>query len=532
MRADTTQRHSRLTRYARRLTVAALLPLCAVGASTQEQPGDTAATGPAQRDSIALLDGGGTAAGRAIDRVLRRPHIVMDGGGREVSVPRGRRFDSSLVILAPRATVAASVAGDVLVIGGDLFTHPGARIQGDAIAVGGGVYQSALGLVEGGVEAFRDETFVAERTATRIELAHLGRRIDYESELVTWPFGFGIRVPAYTRVDGLVLPWGPVLTAARGRLSVDPTVSYRSDLGAIDPGLRITVDADRVFFIAEGRRGTFSNDRWIRADPQNSLSTIWSGRDTRNYFRADRMEVRAGFRVHPGALVLEPYVGARNELGWATGSELSRERHPWSAFGRDSINGIYRPNPSVPRGRIVSALAGAALRWNPEDVRLRLSADLEQAWDREEQSGTAGVPFTQLTLHGTVSFPTFAGQRLTARAHAVTSSGDEKTPPPQRYAYVGGSGTVATMELLSEGGTELFHFAANYTIPIRRISLPYISSPTLTLRYMTGAAGVGELPELTQNIGARLGFRFISVEFLMDPDTREKRFGVGFAFTF
>jgi hypothetical protein len=520
-----------------RTVAAAVLALALVAVTGRAQDRVTDTIAPVIRETtvITLRSGSNTPAGRALQRVLRDPHIVIDGRGREVNLPRGTRFDSSVVIISSRATVGATVRGHVVVIGGDLFTHPGAQIDGDAIAIGGGVYRSALATIHGGIDAFRDETFSLSRAATGIELSYEERRIDYETRLVAWPLRTGVRMPAYSRVDGLVVPWGPIITMNRGRLTIDPTISYRSDLGAIDPAVRASFDNGSLFLVADARRGTFTSDAWIRRDPQNSITTIWAGRDTRNYYRADRMELRAGVRLRPGTAVLEPYLGARSELGWATGGELSRDSHPWSAFGRDSIDGIFRANPQVPRGRIVSAIAGAALRWNPEDVRLTLSGELERAQDRRVAgvvSGDVGTPFTQLTLHGTVSFPTFAGQRLTARAHAVTSSGGDEVPPPQRYAYVGGSGTVPTLDLLSEGGTELLSLAANYSIPIRGIELPYISSPILTLRYLTGAAGVDSLPRLTQNIGARLGFRFISAEFLMDPVTREKRFGVGFAFTF
>jgi hypothetical protein len=537
MHADVAGRMQRTAGNRCRVAVfAAILAMPGSALAAQEREEDTIPLGLVVPDTVALLSGQNTAAGRALARVLRSPHIVMDGRGRPLNLPRGTSFDSSLVIVSPRATVGATVNGDVIVVGGDLFTHPGARIRGDAIAIGGGVYQSTLGVVQGGVEAFRDETFEVSRAPGAIALAHSTTRIDYETRVVSWPLGVGVRVPSYTRVDGLVLPWGPYINLARGRILIDPTVTYRSDLGAVDPGLRATIEAGALRLVADARRATFSNDRWIRAEPQNSLSTLWSGRDTRNYYRADRIEGRAGVRVRPGNLVLEPYVGARSELAWSTGGELSRDSHPWSVFGRDSIDGIFRPNPPVAHGRIVSMIAGAALRWTPEDVRLGLSADLERAWDREASASPStpevGTPFTQLTLHGTVAFPTFAGQRLTARARAVTSSSGAKRPPPQRYAYLGGRGTIPTMDLLSEGGTELFHFATNYSIPVRVIQLPYVGSPTLTLRYMTGAAGIDELPRFTQNVGARLAVRFISAEFLMDPRTKEKRFGVGFAFTY
>jgi hypothetical protein len=479
---------------------------------------------------LVIVSGENTAAGRTLSRVLRDPHVVMDGFGRPVHIPRGARLETTLVIVSPRVTVAGRVDGDVIVVGGDLFTHPGGRIQGDGIAIGGGVYQSALASIRGGVEAFRDETFVVERAPGQIALTHAATRVEYERGIIHWPLRVGVRVPSYTRVDGLVLPWGPMVNLAGGRIQVDPTLTYRSHLGALDPGIRVTGEAGLLRFIGDARRGTFTNDRWIRGDAINSFTTLWAGRDTRNYYRAENFEGRVAVRLRATDLTLEPYAGARSERAWS--AAVSRESHPWSLFGRDSIDGIFRPNPPVSHVRISSGLAGAVLRWTPEDVDLRLAADFETAFDITPPS-PGGTPtpvpaeFRQLVLHGTVSFPTFAGQTLRARARRVTSSRFERAPPAQRYHYLGGGGTIPTMDLLEQGGTELFFFQTGYTIPLPIVQLPFVGSPNLVLRYMTGAAGVNELPPLRQNVGARLGVRFIGIDYLIDPDTREQHIGIG-----
>ncbi|HUF64432.1 MAG TPA: hypothetical protein VMM17_00500 [Gemmatimonadaceae bacterium] len=524
----------------------ALLCVMAATPSAQVAPADTSSPATVIRgdtalpttlagssDSVVFLSGADTPAGRAIARVLASTHQVLDGGGRPVNLPRGTSFGTSLVILSPRVTIGARVAGDVVVVGGDLFTHPGGRIESDAVAVGGGVYHSTLANIGGSSYSFRDETFEIARAPGQVNLTHRESLAEYAPQVVSLPLRLGIRVPSYNRVDGVVLPWGPTITLGRGAITIDPTVTYRSHIGEFDPAVRAVISLGTLVVVADARRATFSNDSWIRSDGTNSLATIWSGRDMRNHFRADRIDLQLGPRWETATLVVEPYLGARNELGWSAGEGLSRDSHPWSLRGRDSTDGIFRPNPAVLRGRIRSGLAGVALRWSGGDVRARFSAAFEQAWDSPAESSSPGEDgeFTQLTLHGNVTFPTFAGQRLISRAHAVTSSSDDERPPPQRYAYLGGSGTLATMDLLSQGGTELFFFEANYVIPIPIIQLPFVGPPTLSLRYMTGAAGIDELPKFTQNIGARLGVRFIAVQFLMDPATKEKHWGVGLTLT-
>ncbi len=104
---------------------------------------------------------------------------------------------------------------------------------------------------------------------------------------------FGLRMPLYDRVDGLAVPWGPRITLGANRLVVDPTITYRSNLGAYDlaASLHATIGGG---WSATGFAGkaTLSNDRWIQPDLANTLSTLFVGSDYRNYWRSARYEGR------------------------------------------------------------------------------------------------------------------------------------------------------------------------------------------------------------------------------------------------
>jgi hypothetical protein len=511
-------------------SLAPTVPAFAQDTTTTRAPGDTTVVLSLTESSagpIVFRSGGTTAAGQAIVRATSGPHVVLDGRGQPVALTRRMRSPGSVVVIAPRVTVGARVQGDVVVIGGDLFMHPGGRIEQDAVAIGGGVYNSTLAQVGGTRRSFRDETFDVSRESGQLVLTHRVTRVEGEGGAITWPFRVGLRLPSYNRIDGAVIPWGPIISLAHGAVTVDPNVAYRSDLGAFDPRVRTSVVLGALEAIVDLRRATFSNDKWIRGDFVNSLTTLFAGRDTRNYYRADRADLSVATRWRLGGLTLEPFIGAVNELGWSSGAELSASSHPWSLFGKDSVNGIYRPNPSVDRCRIESGIVGAMADWSPEDVQVRASASYERAWDAPTTE-----KFGQLTLDGDVRFPTFGEQRLELRSHAVLSSEGSELPPRQRWAYLGGGGTIPTMDLLEQGGTELFFFEGNYLIPIPWIELPIIGAPILTLRYMTGSAGVGDLPKFTQNVGARLGMRFIGIEYVIDPESKEKEFGIGFSLRF
>ena len=129
------------------------------------------------------------------------PHdVIVADSTRRLTFPRGTTVPRTTIIVGGDASVAATVHGDVIVVGGDLFLQPGATIQGKAIAIGGGVYGSTLALVTGGTHSIRDRTFIASRTADGLQLDY--RRLGTRDPAIELPFLDGLRVPAYDRVDG------------------------------------------------------------------------------------------------------------------------------------------------------------------------------------------------------------------------------------------------------------------------------------------------------------------------------------------
>ena len=68
---------------------------------------------------------------------------------------------------------------------------------------------------------------------------------------------------------------------------------------------------------------------------------------------------------------------------------------------------------------------------------------------------------------------------------------------------------------------------SRYQIPVAAIVLPTVGSPTLHLRHLMGAAGVGSLPKLEQEIGVGVGISMIRVEGIFDvAGERDARYGV------
>jgi len=365
----------------------------------------------------------------------------------------------------------------------------------------------------------------------------------YHDSPISLPLGFGLRIPSYDRVNGLALPWGPKLELGDGRLDVDALVTYRSNLGKWDPSLEGSIrpgDENELRFFAG--RGTFTNDAWIRGDLTNSAAAFFAGSDSRNYYRADRGTARFARTFTSASVTFAPFIGGNIERDWSTGS-LAPTKSPWSFYGRKGNLKMRRPNPRVARGSITSALGGAAIQIVRGDVEGKLDAQLEQSVRTALNPDCAGVPvfglcsqpqpgdsFTQAALDGHVSFPTFGTQTFAFKGHAVLTGGSGITPV-QRFAYLGGSSTLATVNLLALGGDRLLFVQGDYIIPIDRIQLPFVGSPYIGLRYAAGNAGVGGLPALIQNLGVGLGVSFVRADYTIDPAQNRSPFSRKSAFS-
>ena len=482
--------------------------------------------------TVVLRDLGPGAPGRLLRGVLAAPHttIAPRDSGPPIALASDTVYPGAVVVVGRNATVAGTVHGDVVVVGGDLFVHPGATIDGRAVAIGGGVYNSTLATVRGGTLSFRDETFVPTgagetlatgdaRPASGDTIALSYRRLGGgPPSAVSFPV-YGFHLPGYDRVNGLSLPFGPLVSLDSGRLELEPTVTYRSDLGAVDPFLRGRLGIGRRLELAGfAGRGTRTNDDWNRSDFLNGISALFGGIDARNYYRADVAEARVTRRWEGAAFEVEPFVGAVTERAWSVGPELGTTSAPYSLFlRRDSVKGMQRPNPVVLPGRITSAVLGANTTWNAQQVVVALGLRAEQPL-----SAVGDLRFTQATVDGGVGFPTFGTQRLDVSAHAVLTVGD--TAPPQRYAYLGGEdGTIVTRRLLEMGGDQMLYVTGLYSIPVERIRIRFLGSPTFALRYAAGSAGVGSLPELVQNVGVRISLSMLRYQFMIDPATHDTR---------
>lgn len=480
----------------------------------------TLSSAAAAQDSLRIRAPGPTVAEQIVEQTLAHRYIVRHEQY-NTRLFRDSVFDATVVVLNSDATVASTIHGDVVVINGDLFLQPGAKIDGKAVSIGGGVYDSQQATVGGEKLSFRDVHFDTARTATGVDLVYrIPPPPDDTIPTLGLPGLYGLRTPLYDRVNGLTVPWGPRITLGDTRLVIDPTLTYRSNLGAYDLAATVQAEiADGWTATAFGGRTTLSNDRWIQSDLANSISTIGVGSDYRNYWRATRFEAKVAREWLFSEGEFQVNAGGRTEDDWSV-----RGGGPWSLFNRNDTLHMERPNPGVERGNLSSALFGARGSWAREKVVLNAGADVEVVLD-----APSNEHFTQTTLFARVAFPTFVSrfgtQSFVFHTHMVLTAGD--TAPPQRYAYLGGYGTLPTFELLSRGGDQLIFLEGLYNFPIQTIHVPFLGTPIITVREMLGGTGVGSFGRFDSNIGARLTLGFLSGEMFINPTNGDHVFSLG-----
>lgn len=484
---------------------------------------------------VVVRDPGPGVAGDLLRHALERPHLAL-AAERRLTLGRAVRVDSTLVVVGDLYT-AATVRGDVIVLG-QLYLRPGATIEGRAISIGGGVHNSTLARVRGGELAFRDIApdvrtpdgrlldGRALRAARELSVA-LDLRHPLATERAWLPGIYGVRVPTYDRINGLSLAVGPELALDTGRVRVDPMVTWRTHLGTIDPGLRVTFEPRwRTRLELDVGRGTFSNDAWIRPDLLNTVAVLATGRDLRNWWRADRAELALTRRIERGSTRVAPFVGLLAERAWSVARDtVGPQSVPFSVFGRDDLDGVRRFNPAVTGGRINSALAGATVQRDVGAYRVSGVVRIEAALDVER-----GGRFVQTTVDGSYHRPILRARHLVEGiVHGrVTSAG---RTPSQRYAWLGGPGTIQTLPILSRGGDQFLFAEGRYTVPVDFLTLPFVGVPSVAGRVLAGATGVGGLPAPVWNVGPRLTLGPLRADFLWDPahpGNRAVNVGLGF----
>ena len=460
-----------------------------------------------------LTRGYGEADLDAIIRAIIHPRTLVVT--RDTLIAASDTVGRDILVLRSRFIVEGAIQGDVVGVEANMYLRPNARITGQVTNVSGGYYPSELAKVSrvedrplAPYHVVRSgEDYVIEGTVKRPALKLLG----------------GFQLPEYNRVDGLRAEVGPsiLLPPFAG---TEPILS-----GSIGYALEREELLGRAELALKRGRSTLSfgweddvtltNETWIRSQLKNSLSTIWNGKDYRDYYAADRVYLE--FRR-----VLE--TGGRTSAYWIRGqNELARPLvagDPFAVLKPDSV----RPNLFVPQSRVTSAFVGATTEWNGLRDVWELSGALEFA----AKVLDADHAYNAYTLYGLYAMQAIANHTLEIEANFRGPLPGTEELPLQRWTFVGGSGTLYTFDIAEFRGDRLAVIETEYTSPFAaRLTLPVLGNPRLKLMHNIGMAwSRQEKRSFEQNIGARLQFSIAFARYIVNPNGGDSKFSVGVSF--
>jgi hypothetical protein len=457
-------------------------------------------------------------AARVLAGILQRGnYLLLERDtllGPDVAVAR------DVVVLQSRVTLEGRIEGSVAVVEGDFFVRPRAVVAGPIAVFGfGGAYVS--GLAERGEIVYLDpRNSVA--TARDGESLVLTITEPPGPGVLRLPGVFGARLPTYDRVNALTVGWGAA-AGFGGRdtatILLGGTARYRTGRGRLDGSLQADWrPGARTLVTALATRTTRTSESWIRGDLANTLAAIAVGSDVRDYYDTDEIALTLA-RTPPA-----PIIAGERFFAPLVTLRSSRDRSvsagsPWSIFGGD-----WRPNPQIDDGVLTSVVLGASAGWRGDFSTFAGGTAIEWA-----PRDIGDFEFAQLSARGSFTTPVLWGHRLAVWGYALHPLGADGAPR-QRWSFVGGPGTLPTLEAGAIRGDRLGFVSSAYLAPIPRLQLPLVGQPSIRLEHAAGVAwptGM-ERPATVQNLGVGVQLFLVNVMVYADPAERPRRYVLTF----
>jgi hypothetical protein len=470
-----------------RVAATVLLALAATASSATAQRVELRGRGDADNDAfLRRLINGGAYTLLARDTLLRHNDTIP----------------GTVLVTGATVRIEGVVAGDLVVVDGNVFLRPSARVLGRVHNIGGGLYPSELATVQGGIRSEPNAPYRSRELEDGTIVIHGDRR----ESLIVWQGAFGFRPPTYDRVDGVKVGFGAGYLLPRIE-RIEPLirgrVEYRSQRGVITGGAELELPRGRTELGIGAERTTLTNEAWIQPDIVNSVTYLLGASDRRDYYEADRGWVEARRVLESGPRTTSAFLRVQLEDARPLAAGA-----PWTFWGTPRAE-----NVAVIESRIASASAATLLEWTHPVHIVRAFARLE--WARAVAGGDHS--FAAYTAELAWATPALADHTLGVRAHATGPLPGTRSLPQQRWSFVGGTGTLPTFPMAAFRGDRVAHVETRYIVPTR-VRVRFLGSPDLELMHMAGMAWTADhSPPLEQNVGLALRFSLLHLGAYIDP---------------
>jgi hypothetical protein len=435
--------------------------------------------------------------------LLERDSLVIIAT--DTVLTRNDTIAGTVVVLGATARIDGVIAGDLVIVDGNVFLRPTARVLGRVHNVGGGLYPSELAVVERGIRSEPNAPYEVERLPDGTML--IRGVTDRSVLLLEGLYGFGL--PTYDRVDAVTLRYGVGLLLPRIALA-EPVlrthVEYRSGREKFTGGAELGVTRGRTSVVTGVERATLTSDRWIRSDLFNSATFLVLSDDYRDYYQADRAYAEVRRVLERGSRTLTAFVRGQIEepRSLLAGS-------PWT------VRGTPRPDNVIVEGeRTTSALAGLDLEWTHPLHVIRADGVVELAG----RLIGGDHDFARYALDAEWAMSALADHTLELWFHFQGPLPGTERLPAQRWTLLGGSGTLYTFDIAAFRGDRLAFVHSLYSIPLpARFRMRFLGLPALDLIHSIGMAwSDGISPGFEQNLGLRLRYNVVFVRVVTNPD--------------
>ncbi len=477
--------------------------------------------GVARQESVTVVLSG--AADVALDRrlaLLLREHPAMVTT--DVRLPPNDTIRRSVLVLDATIVVEGVIEGDLVIVDGGAFVRPSAVVRGDIVNIAGGLYRSELSRISGRI---LDLPAAAYRVVREPEHQRIVIRASARPSPIELDGYMGLHVPDYDRVNGVTAVWGaryrfpllgnvtPSVHAQGGWMTGRGEPEYEADVSAHWVGARVGAGYEH---------GWATHDRWIRGDLQNSLDFLWDGDDLRDYYAVNRAWGRVAKEFGD---VDKSLYAVLSVTGQAEDARSLQGGQPWTLWG-DSA----RANPSILEGRTTSAIAAVDLEWRGQQSMF----DGRLEYERAQQVVGGDFAFDRVAVRGEWAMHALFRHTLEIETYVQTPIGGRPLPP-QRWSFVGGSGTLLTLPVAAQIGDHVVFVESRYIIPLpRTLALPVLGAPDFELIHAAGSAWTshGE-GDFQQEVGARLQFPGVYVRYMIQPtDLAVGRFDLALSWPF